>query len=605
MNRAFLVLSGLLVPGWVQAATPCAAANIRWSATSNRLYVSGDVRCTLTQIRDLATTGVPLTLVDATHHVWLLGSDLVLEGGATLALDGSAIGGDVDELRLLSNNSYAGTARVEICAQWGNLLIRSTRVTSWDEDAGGPDTEYETYGRAFIRVLSYLEGDTARQSRMDVSDSDIGYLGYYAAESYGLVWKVRGVSAGIYDQVDVLGDVTNSTIHDNYFGMYTFGAYGMHIAGNEFYDNIQYGVDPHDDSDALVIEDNNIHDNGNHGFICSQRCDGLEIRNNVSSSNAQTGYMLHRSVVDTIVENNLAEFNADAGFAIVDSHQNILRNNVARHNKYGVRLSVGATENIIADNEVTDSTLYGIYMYQGTDLGSINDGRPAQNTFSGNELWRNGMGVRASDAYANRFMGNVFGENGTQAAFLFNSDANVFSANDLGGSYIYLQGLSTNGVEDTDFAQVQIGGDAAAMVFTDSSGRVYDNGAGLATVVDAEGSTLTLTRADDTGIVAVTAVDLTVVPSGGAVELAVVGWQVSSRSWTTTPSSAATARFTVGGLSPGSSYTLWIDGRWSDVLIADSHGAVRFSADVKAAHAFSVKSIVRTSRPGSITWSSR
>lgn len=31
------------------------------------------------------------------------------------------------------------------------------------------------------------------ESRMDIIDSEIGYLGYHESESYGLVWKVMGI----------------------------------------------------------------------------------------------------------------------------------------------------------------------------------------------------------------------------------------------------------------------------------------------------------------------------------------------------------------------------------------------------------------------------
>lgn len=31
---------------------------------------------------------------------------------------------------------------------------------------------------------------TMGEARMDVIDSEIGYLGYHESESYGLVWKV-------------------------------------------------------------------------------------------------------------------------------------------------------------------------------------------------------------------------------------------------------------------------------------------------------------------------------------------------------------------------------------------------------------------------------
>lgn len=38
------------------------------------------------------------------------------------------------------------------------------------------------------------------------------------------------------------------------------------------YNNIQYGFDPHDDSDFLNIHDNTVYNNGNHGIIASKRC---------------------------------------------------------------------------------------------------------------------------------------------------------------------------------------------------------------------------------------------------------------------------------------------------------------------------------------------
>lgn len=584
---------------------PCSAANVRWASTSNRIYVTGNVRCTLTDVRRVVVAEAPLELVDPAGRVWLLGANLVLENGATLVLDGGT-GGDVAELRLLSNNTYAADAFVELRAQWGNLLIQSTKITSWDEDAGGPDTEYDTFGRAFVRVVSYLDADgsTPRESRMDVIDSDIGYLGHYAAESYGLVWKVRDTTGPeVFDVVDVLGDLVNSTVHHNYFGMYSYGAYGMNITGNEVHSNVMYGIDPHDDSDALVVTDNYIHDNGNHGFICSKRCDGLTIRDNVSSNNAQTGYMLHRAVENTLMVNNLAENNGDAGFAIMDAHENVLANNIARGNKYGVRLSVGASGNIIRDNELSDSTMYGIYTYQGSDLPTINDGRPARNTFSRNEVRRSGiLGVNAGDAEANEFFGNVIAESGEFAVYLGDASSNVFVANDLGGSYILSEGLSTNGVEDTDLADVMIGDTTASMMFTDSLGRVLHNDAGLVTQVDGSGSALRLTRADHAGLVRVNALALDVLPDTGDLGVSVATWSTSSRSWNTVPGSAASATFVVGKLAPGVRHTLRIDGVEEDAVTADEDGTVQFEHDVSEPHTFEIlskrKIRAATVRPG-------
>ena len=53
--------------------------------------------------------------------------------------------------------------------------ISDTKIMSWDETVGGPDTEYATYQRAYIRARSSLDADgvTAHESRMDIANSDV------------------------------------------------------------------------------------------------------------------------------------------------------------------------------------------------------------------------------------------------------------------------------------------------------------------------------------------------------------------------------------------------------------------------------------------------
>src|SRR5258708_2875804 len=83
----------------------------------------------------------------------------------------------------------------------------------------------------------------------------------------------------IFDQVQVRGDITNSHIHNNYYGVYTFGDQDGVWTGNEVDHNVGYGFDPHDDTDNLLIENNEVHHNGNHGIIASKRCDHVIVRN--------------------------------------------------------------------------------------------------------------------------------------------------------------------------------------------------------------------------------------------------------------------------------------------------------------------------------------
>ena len=98
----------------------------------------------------------------------------------------------------------------------------------------------------------------------------MGNLGWLDSESYGLTWKVRGFCTDlsnpeVFDRTGVYGDIQGSEIYGMYYGMYSYGHQDGVWTDNIMHDNIQYGFDPHDDSDNLVIANNEVYGNGNHG----------------------------------------------------------------------------------------------------------------------------------------------------------------------------------------------------------------------------------------------------------------------------------------------------------------------------------------------------
>ena len=313
----------------------------RWSTGSYRIYITGPGSASLSDVKTFLPKA-PLEQVSP--GVWHLRANLVVEQGARLVLYGTKIGGDVNQLRLQSNNNGTNYAVINILADWGNIDIRSTSITSWDDAVNGPDTEQYGLNRAFIRIRSTLgeDGVTPHESRMDILDSDVGYLGSHDAEAYGLVWKVLeakdpnhrpyGALTNLYGLVNVYGNILRSRLHHNYFGMYSFGAYGMQMLDNEVDHNVGYGFDPHDDSDYLVIERNNVHHNGAHGIIASQRCNNIIIRNNISWNNGHNGIMLHRYCDDSLIEGNRSFGNGDSGIALFDNYRTIVRGNTCLGN---------------------------------------------------------------------------------------------------------------------------------------------------------------------------------------------------------------------------------------------------------------------------------
>src|SRR5262245_7583381 len=246
-----LGLVGLLL---LTLSTP--GATFRYANSANRIYIENGGAATLTAIQT-ALPNAPLQLVDATNQIWLLRANLFIADGSTLMLHGAGAGGDVNELRLLSNNSTGSNSVVNVDADSGALDLDSVRVTSWNEASGGPDTEYEAFGRAFIRARSRQVGTILQQSTLNVRNSDIGYLGVDDSLSYGLTWQVVSSAAG----ARVFGDVRSSYIHDCQLGVSTWSVDDVSWVDNEIAYNTLYGFDFADPAHLSALADNNVHDN--------------------------------------------------------------------------------------------------------------------------------------------------------------------------------------------------------------------------------------------------------------------------------------------------------------------------------------------------------
>ena len=575
-------------------ATAAQAATFRWSAGSYRIYVTGPGTVTLSDIK----AGMPNALLtQITPGVWHLRANLVMENGARLALHGTKIGGDVNELRLQSNNDGAPNAYIYVSADWGTLDIRSTKITSWDDAAQGPDTESGALRRAFIRVRSSLDPDgvTPRESRMDIIDSDIGYLGSHDAEAYGLVWKViettnrpYGTHTNLYNLVNVYGDMLHSRIHHCYFGHYSFGSYGQQLRDNELDHNVGYGFDPHDDSDYLVIEGNNVHHNGWHGIIASQRCNNIIIRNNTSWNNGKNGIMLHRYCNNGLIENNRTFYNGDSGIALFDNQTSIVRGNTALRNfNAGIRMSVGCADNLVVDNEFAEGANYGIYLYKGGDLPFPgDDGHCKRNTFLRNRIHHNAnVGLLITTGDDNHFVGNIFEAN-YGGLELINGLRNRFESNAIPRE----APVKVTGAPDFPASIIARNQSALALhldaystaTFQNTAGRIFDpEESGLATTVDpAAGSTLTLTTAQISKSTYVQTRNLRVTPDAGTPAVTIVAWNLAgtlTKRWLTR-AGPETRRITykVGDLTPGVEYTLIRNGIEFDHT-ADPTGTITFT----------------------------
>ncbi|HRW03696.1 MAG TPA: NosD domain-containing protein [Caldilineaceae bacterium] len=287
-------------------------------------------------------------LADEGNGVYSLKVNLELKRHTVLLIEGP----QVNWLKLQSNQRGA----VRIFADSANIGIKQAKITSWDPDLNDVDHEIND-GRAHIRV---------NNGRMDIVRSEIAYLGQPKLRNsgggvYGLSWRVENSSR--FEHELTTGSFEDNDIHDNYMGFYSFGATAMTIRNNRVYNNVEYGLDPHDDSNNFIVENNEVFGNGNHGIIFSRRCVNNIIRNNRSYNNALHGIMLDRESNNNSVYNNYVQGNVD-GIALWRSDLNAIYNNQVIENQRGIRLNRRAADNVVYDNQIQGSEQYGVYLYE-------------------------------------------------------------------------------------------------------------------------------------------------------------------------------------------------------------------------------------------------
>lgn len=584
-------------------APDASAALSRWSASNNRIYVYGGGSMTLTDIR-AATPSLPdaaLQRVDAASEIWLLTANIVVEDDTTLNL-----AGDVSELRLQSNpsadpandvtnfvsitagNFDAGSAT----AGAGKVLVDGIKVTSWDTNANAPDANTAD-GRAFLRARSAILNAAVEVSRMDILNAEVQYLGYEASERYGLSWKANGDLA----LVDVLGNVKNSKIHHNHYGVYTFGLQGGEWTGNEVYSNDGYGFDAHDHSDDLVIDGNNVHDNGlvdtkgKHGIILSESCLNAQITNNTSNGNGGNGIMLHNFADDALVQGNTTDNNLDAGIAVFCSAGATISDNTMTGNaKYGIRLTVAARDNVIDGNTIAGSGEYGIFMQPASDSNNVcGDLTPRNNTFSNNTVGTSGQaGLKITDGTNNTFTGNTFSDQGLSIRNATGAEEQVvtFSGNTFNpGVVVRLDGSATLPVRAnfTDTPRVSLELDTGSTAgFTDDGGAIFDLTRDLMVAVAGSNSSIDLTADSAGGAFVVDTRALNVTTAGTTVHVAPTLWEDSGdkrKTWIARSEDAGVTavQYQVGDLSPNVAYDVTRDDAAVGTFTADATGAIQFS----------------------------
>ena len=464
---------------------------------------------------------------------------------------------------------------VNIEANYGYIDIQSMHVTSSASDEQGP--------RPFILARSGSSDGGLEESRMDVRDSEIDHLGWNADDQYGLVWKLAEEVP--FDNARVYGDVTGSCLHNNYYGLYSFGAEHMRIIDNQIYSNLGYGLSSHTQSDHMWIASNVIHDNGDDGISLVDQCNFGVVENNTLQNNQGNGLFLHEEDFFETVAGNQASHNMTAGFNLFDSTGNVVCGNQGTSNQDGIDVTEGSSDNAIFGNVLSMNSRSGIYVYSGTEMSNSGITRPSGNQIAGNDINGNTTSVQIEGADNNVFQDNQLINSPAIALALDDGLDNVFAGNTVPagvsslfttvgagsvGSVTTISGFPAN-------ESITVNVDMTSTVLVnDASGRVYSTTPSLPTSVSDAGSSITVTYAatNASGSCEIDSLPLRV--SAPSATVTNVNYSTGVSKWYVTAPADTLMHFTLEGLTPTTVYHATVNETTITDTPAGANGLLEF-----------------------------
>lgn len=368
------------------------------SATPQVLYLEKGVATLQQLVREGA-----LSKQDKTY---LLQKPLIIAPGATLLLRGD----EVEELRMsVDRGAYIVNA--------GTLYIVDTRVTGWSEKNEAPawaDYTHRAEFRPFILTWSMSETYFA--------GSVFSALGYANSKSYGVTLSSGPAQVVRFNAEKITRPkaiIADNSFRNLYYGFYCFEADDVALIGNEYADNIVYGIDPHDYSRRLTIAYNTAYGSSKkHGIIISREVDDTAIVGNLAFDNHGSGIMVERQSRGALVYGNASFDNVQDGISIFESDCGVhAANRVEGNRRKGVNLrnsrDIGLFANYVVGNSEAGIHAYRLNLHtaKGQEKRDFTmDPYSEVVAFSGvgNVLEANGSGMQTDGVAALYLRGNRF-----------------------------------------------------------------------------------------------------------------------------------------------------------------------------------------------------
>jgi len=300
-------------------------------------------------------------------------------------------------------------------ASAGELHVVDAEIIGYHEKAGQPawsDKDKTHEFRPFL--LSWGDG------RMNVAGSVLTALGYENSKSFGLSYSSGPIRVTeLRDQAHATGYVVDNVFRNSHFGFYSYEAENVHIIGNEYVDNVVYGLDPHDRTRKLTIALNTTYGTKvKHGIIISREVDDSIIVGNLTFGNVGSGIMLDRDSANNILHANTSFSNIQDGITLFESSCNLMTNNHLLANKRdGIKVR-NSFDIAVYSNRIESNGGAGVNTYVAnlleTKSGETRDFKldpyDAITTISlrRNRLSLNGVGISAQGASGLAMFSNTF-----------------------------------------------------------------------------------------------------------------------------------------------------------------------------------------------------
>jgi N,N-dimethylformamidase beta subunit-like protein/copper-binding protein NosD len=288
------------------------------------------------------------------NGVWILNAIIKVNPLAKLTID------HTDTSWLKITNKILRENEPNFISISGNAKIDGVKITSWDPMSN--QVIRENANGSIPRAHIIVEKGAGR---VNVSNSEIAFLGYASNPSNGFLFRYGGDGSNI----------VNNTFHDMYDGFYSDGAKFITIKDNKYYNNLRYGIDPHTRSHDFSIIGNIAYNNNAIGIICSESCYNILFDSNIAHNNGNAGLMFSLNTNNSTARKNYV-YNEKVGISIYGSSNDKVYDNLFKSTYTAVFIAANASNNHIYNNTIAD-------VNNGLDLES---NKANNNLFENNHL---------------------------------------------------------------------------------------------------------------------------------------------------------------------------------------------------------------------------